>query len=304
MNSNQLIFAATAFASIGCLVYFVMSVLFNDEDSKLKLRLRGAARHIPNPAAAKPHTPLILKIGQAASRPFMPASSEKQSDLRRNLARAGIYSGSVFKAVVGAKVILMGAGLAGGYLVGAVTDNMLLCLSVGGIAGYLLPTVWLKLRIKKNQRDLEYGLADAIDLMVVCVEAGMTVDSAMQRVGAELAPVHPAIGREFGIAHMETRVGLPRAESLRNLGVRTGCTALQSLTAMLIQAERLGTSIAQALRIHAQSLRDARHFRAEELAAKSAVKMSFPLVLFIFPATFIVLAGPTVIQLLNSDLFK
>src|SRR5581483_12212922 len=143
MNSNAIIFAASAFASIACLVYFVAGLLLNDEDSKLKLRLRGEASQTSKPLSAQPQTPLLLKIGQAASRPFMPSSSEKQSDLRRNLARAGIYSSSVLKAVVGAKLILMSLGLAGGYVAGAMTHNMLLCLPVGGLVGYLLPTFWL-----------------------------------------------------------------------------------------------------------------------------------------------------------------
>src|SRR5205823_14767045 len=116
------------------------------------------------------------------------------------------------------------------------------------------------------------------------------------------ALAHPAVSRELGIAHMETRVGLSRAESLRNLGQRTNSPGLQSLAAMLIQADRFGTSIASALRIHADTLRTSRQHAAEELAAKASVKMSFPLVLFIFPATFIVLAGPTVIGLMNSGL--
>jgi tight adherence protein C len=140
--------------------------------------------------------------------------------------------------------------------------------------------------------------------MVVCVEAGLTVDSAMQRVGQELVLAHPAVSRELGIAHMETRVGLSRSEALKNLGTRTGNASVQSLSAMLIQADRFGTSIANALRIHADSMRVKRQHAAEEMAAKAAVKMSFPLVLFIFPSTFIVLAGPTVIGLLHSALFQ
>jgi tight adherence protein C len=151
---------------------------------------------------------------------------------------------------------------------------------------------------------LTQGLPDALDLMVVCVEAGLTVDAAMQRVGEELVLAHPSLSREMGIAHMETRVGLSRAESLKNLGARTGNAAIQSLAAMLIQADRFGTSIANALRIHAESLRQKRQHAAEEMAAKASVKMSFPLVLFIFPATFIVLAGPTVIGLFRSALFN
>jgi hypothetical protein len=181
-------------------------------------------------------------------------------------------------------------------------DKTLLGLSVGGLIGYMLPMIWLRTRINANQKALTHGLPDAIDLMVVCVEAGLTVDAAMQRVGQELAIAHPAVSREFGIAHMETRVGLSRAEAMKNMGIRTGSAALQSLTSMLVQADRFGTSIANALRIHSETLRLNRQHAAEELAAKASVKMSFPLVLFIFPATFIVLAGPTVIGLMNAGM--
>jgi tight adherence protein C len=208
--------------------------------------------------------------------------------------------------VTGAKVIGLVVGVLGGYGVGSAAGGMMLLLglSVGGLAGYMGPTIWLKMRVKSNQQALTYGLADALDLMVVCVEAGLTVDAAMQRVGQELSLAHPALARELGIAHMETRVGLSKTESLKNLGIRTGNAALQSLAAMLIQAERFGTSIATALRIHSETLRQNRHHAAEELAAKASVKMTFPLVLFIFPATFIVLAGPTVIKMMESPLFK
>jgi tight adherence protein C len=156
--------------------------------------------------------------------------------------------------------------------------------------------------IKNNQKELAYGLADGLDLMVVCVEAGLTVDAAMQRVGQELQIAHPAISREFAITYMETRVGLSRADALKNMGIRTASAPLQSLASMLVQADRFGTSIANALRIHADTLRQARQHAAEEMAAKASVKMSFPLVLFIFPATFIVLAGPTIIGLMDAGM--
>src|SRR5207248_806335 len=162
--------------------------------------------------------------------------------------------------------------------------------------------MWLASRIKGNKRELNLSLPDALDLMVVCIEAGLTVDSAMQRVGEELALAHPALSREFGITHMETRVGLSRSEALKNLATRTGASSLLSLSAMLIQADRFGTSIAKALRVHADTLRVQRQQAAEEMAAKAAVKMSFPLVLFIFPATFLILAGPTVLNLMNNPM--
>jgi tight adherence protein C len=247
--------------------------------------------------------PVIQRIGSAAAQPFMPSSREKQSRLRRELGQAGIYSASAIKLVTGAKVIFMVGGLGLGYLVGTLTNQLMLGISLAGLVGYFAPRIWLKMRIKQNQKALNLALPDALDLMVVCVEAGLTVDAAMQRVGMELVLAHPALSRELGICHMETRVGLSRQDALRNLGVRTGSTGLQALASMLIQADRFGTSIANALRIQAEALRLKRQHAAEEMAAKASVKMSFPLVLFIFPATFIVLAGPTVIGLMGSALF-
>jgi len=273
----------------------------------VRLRERLAGRHSEAQAArqgAKRAQELFQKIGTAASKPFMPSSREKMSDLRKKLSRAGIYSSTAFKMVTGMKLICLVTGLFGGYLFGLIFDNLLLGLSLGGLIGYMAPTIWLGLQIKKQQLALEYGLPDAIDLMVVCVEAGLAVDAAMQRVGAELMIAHPRLSREMEITHMETRVGLSRADALRNLGQRTGNSPLQALVSMLIQADRFGTSIAGALRIHGESLRANRQFKAEEMAAKASVKMSFPLVLFIFPATFIILAGPTVIGLMNSPFFK
>jgi tight adherence protein C len=243
-------------------------------------------------------------MGQAMANPLMPKTREKQSALRKNLAMAGIYAPESVRTVAGFKLILMILGLLLGYVGGMLTDELLLGLALGGLAGYVTPQLWLRMRINKNQTSLSKALPDALDLLVVCVEAGLTVDAAMQRVSQELALAHPALARELGITHMETQVGLSRVEAVRNLGTRTNNPALQALTAMLVQADRFGTSIADALRIQAESLRLARHYAAEEVAAKAAVKMSFPLVLFIFPSTFIVLAGPTVIQLLQSPLFN
>ncbi|MGA2442335.1 MAG: type II secretion system F family protein [Tepidisphaeraceae bacterium] len=305
MNQETLIILL-AFASISVLVYFVSMLLFKgDGGEKLRSRLQGKTEAAVIKKESSSGVGSMLKqIGEAASRPFMPSSREKQSSLQRELAKAGIYSPAALRTVQGAKVIGIALGLILGYVAGLFLGSMLLFLAMGGLTGYVLPIIWLKMKVKGNQKALEYGLPDALDLMVVCVEAGMTVDSSMQRVGDELALVHPVISREFGIAHMQTRVGMPRQEALRNLGTRTNNSAMMSLSAMLNQAERFGTSIAQALRVHADSLRIARQHKAEEQAAKSVVKMSFPLVLFIFPATFIVLLGPTMIQLFNSELMK
>jgi tight adherence protein C len=155
--------------------------------------------------------PFLQRVGQAAAEPFMPTTREKQSGMRQSLARAGIYSPSAFRLVTGGKVICLGLGLTIGYFVGAALHSVMFGISFGGLLGYVLPNTWLRVKIKANQKALTHGLPDALDLMVVCVEAGLTIDSAMQRVGEELHLAHPSLGREFGIAHMETRVGLSRA---------------------------------------------------------------------------------------------
>ncbi len=241
-------------------------------------------------------TDLIQRVGMAAARPFMPKDKSKEGVLRRDLIRAGVYSPTAARTVIGGRVVLLCVGFFGGLFVGELAGQALLGLSLGGIVGYMAPTLWLKSRIGQNQRELTLGLPDALDLMVVCVEAGLTIEAAMQRVGDELSLAHPAISREVGICHMETRIGLPRREALRNLGERTGNLSLQQLAAMLSQADRFGTGIAGALRVQAESLRIKRQQSAEGLAAKASVKLSFPLVLFIMPAAFIVMIGPAVMN--------
>jgi tight adherence protein C len=295
---------AGAVAAIG---FFVSRVLFGKGDGKLRERLAGGAADQHRAAAtaqASAARELFQKIGTAAAKPFMPDSREKMSAIRKKLSRAGIYSPAAIRLVTGTKLIGLLLGLTCGYFIGTALGNMLLGFSLGGLSGYLAPTFWLNAQIRKQQKALEYALPDALDLMCVCIEAGLAIDAAMQRVGLELNLAHPRLSRELDITHMETRVGISRADALRNLGTRTGNAALQSFVSMLIQAERFGTSIAGALRIHGESIRQQRQFKAEELAAKASVKLSFPLVLFIFPATFIILAGPTVIQLMRSSLFK
>lgn len=302
---NQILLIACIFGAVSLTGYFLTRVVVGErEEDKLRDRLSSPAIDDVKQSAKIEVVPLLQRVGQAAAQPFMPTDRAKVSDLRAKLAMAGIYSPNAIKVMTGCKVIFLAVGIILGYVVGAASDLMLMGLAVGGLVGYMGPTMWLKWAIGNNQKALGYGLPDALDLMVVCVEAGLTVDAAMQRVGTELAIAHPSISRELGICHMETRVGLSRSEAMKNLGIRTGSEALQGLAAMLIQADRFGTSIAQALRIQAETLRLNRQHAAEEMAAKASVKMSFPLVLFIFPATFIVLAGPVVLDVLNSEIMK
>ena len=304
MDNNSIILFLCIAGAVGFIAFFLSRLLMGTKDEKLSKRLKQTQQPTSSAVVIESRgmKPLLEKLGQAAAQPFMPKTREKQSGLRRQLACAGIYSPQAIKVMTGAKVIFLIGGIIGGYVVGLYTHMMVLGFALGGLFGYLVPQMWLRYSIKSNQQQLNYGLPDALDLMVVCVEAGLTIDAAMQRVGQEMAIAHPAISRELAVTHMETRVGVSRSDALKNLGTRTENEALKSLASMLTQAERFGTSVGNALRIHAETLRQHRQHAAEEMAAKASVKMSFPLVLFIFPATFIVLAGPVVIGLMNAGM--
>ncbi|HEY0007401.1 MAG TPA: type II secretion system F family protein [Tepidisphaeraceae bacterium] len=306
MLLQQIILVLALAGAVGFAGYFLANLVLGKRDGKLYGRLRNE-RPVGGEEAQKGERDvraLASRIGEAAASPFMPKTREKQSSLRKQLAMAGLYSPGAIRSVTGFKFIMLIGGLSVGIVTGYLTGFLLLVSAVGGLIGYITPTLWLRGKITANQKSVQLGLPDALDLMVVCVEAGLTMDAAMQKVGEELAIAHPVISREFGIAHMETCIGLSRAEALKNMGIRTGNAPLQQLVAMLVQAERFGTSVGDALRIQSETLRIKRQQIAEEMAAKASVKMSFPLVLFIFPATFIVLAGPTVLGLMESEMFK
>ena len=162
--------------------------------------------------------------------------------------------------------------------------------------GLVLPDIWLKLKTSTRKEKIVKGFPDALDLLVVCVEAGMGLDASIHRVGEELVLTHPELSDEFKILNLELRAGKARSEALRNLAERTNIEDVKSLVTLLIQTDRFGTSIAQALRVFSDSFRTARYQKAEEIAAKIGTKLIFPLVLFIFPCMFVVLVGPVAIQ--------
>src|SRR5262245_30186596 len=166
----------------------------------------------------------------------------------------------------------------------------------GSLLGYLIPGMALARMAKKRQHKIQLGLADALDLMVVSVEAGLGLDQAILRVGDELSFAHPDLSDELRLVNIDLRAGKARTEALRNLADRTGLEDIGSLATMLIQTDKFGTSVAQSLRVHCETLRTKRRQRAEEAAAKTGVKMVFPLVFCIFPAVWIVTIGPAAIK--------
>jgi tight adherence protein C len=178
-------------------------------------------------------------------------------------------------------------------------QSALIYIILAFIVGFILPRFALKKIINKRQRLLRWGLADALDLMVVSVEAGLGLNAAMMKVSTELKDVHNVIATEFELANLEIRVGRDRDEALRNLAERTGVDDLRSLVAMLIQTDKFGTSIAKGLRIFSDSLRTKRRQRAEQEAQKAAVKLLIPLALFLFPTLFIAILGPAALNLMD-----
>jgi tight adherence protein C len=172
---------------------------------------------------------------------------------------------------------------------------------VGGFAlGSLIPQFMLKNGAKKRKTEIRYTMPDTLDLMVVCVEAGLGLDSTIQRVADEMENMAPEISHEFKRLNKELNAGLPRIEAFQNMGQRAGVDELRSLCAMIVQADKMGTSVADTLRVYADDLRTKRRQKAEELASKASIKMTFPLVLFIFPPLFIILMGPVVIKTIQS----
>jgi tight adherence protein C len=166
--------------------------------------------------------------------------------------------------------------------------------------GWLIPGWYVGSKRRKRSGDIQNVLADALDLLVACVEAGMGLNQAMVRVSEEIRNVSQALAEEFTMVNLEIRAGTPRGEALRNLARRTGSDDVEALVTSMIQTERFGTSIGRALRVQADTLRTKRRQRAEEAAAKTTIKLLFPLVLFIFPALFVVVLGPGVIQVVGA----
>jgi tight adherence protein C len=180
------------------------------------------------------------------------------------------------------------------------TENLFIALvmCVGG--GYILPDFILSTRVRARQERIQLALPDALDLLVVCVEAGLGLDQAILKTSEELRVTHPDICDELNLVNLELRAGKPRKEALKNLADRTGVEDINGLVSMLIQTDKFGTSIAQSLRVHSDSLRTKRRQRAEEKAHKVSVKLVFPLVFLIFPAMFVVILGPGAIKIINQ----
>jgi tight adherence protein C len=228
----------------------------------------------------------------------------QSENLQWDLAQAGYRRPGVTGLFVSFKVMLAVLLWGASFLVGLhyhIHQDQLIIFSIGAAAlGFYLPNMWLARQGAKRQEEIRLALPDALDLMVICVEAGQGLNAALVTVGREMLMHAPRLSEELRLISSEIRAGLTRATALRNFASRTGVEEARAMCAVLIQSDRLGTSIAQALRVHAQSMRTRRRQRAEENARKTAVKLLFPLVFCIFPALLVVILAPAMIQIIRT----
>lgn len=261
-------------------------------------------RAIAQPAAAErvvQDQSLVATPDPALARlsKILPKSPKEMSELQRTLTRAGYHSSRALLVYSVAEIVLpivlfFGTIMLVGFAAGLVPGLVL------ALGGYFAPSLYIGYRTKERQRAIRNGLPDALDLLTVCVEAGSGLDQAVTKAGDELALSHPDLAEELAMVTTEIRAGKPRLEAFKNLSKRTGVEEVRSLVSMLTQTDRFGTSIAEALRIHADLSRTKRRQMAEERAGKVGVKLVFPLALCLFPALYIVCFGPVVVRIYHA----
>jgi tight adherence protein C len=248
----------------------------------------------------KPTKPLV-KLLNAIGLKANPKSSD-DSQVKLKFQRAGLRGRNVPSIFWGTKLLLATAlpaafiFVAMAFLKPLSSSHILLIALFLAMLGLILPDIWLSVRTLRRRNRIIRGFPDALDLLVVCVEAGMGLDAAIRRVGEEVGLTHPDLSEELKILNLELRAGKARLHALRSLADRTGIDEVNSLVTLLIQTDRFGTSVAQALRVYSDSFRTTRYQRAEEAAAKISTKLIFPLVLCLFPCMFVVILGPVAIQ--------
>jgi tight adherence protein C len=247
---------------------------------------------------------MMEKAAPTLSKALQPKSELEQSKLKVNLANAGFNSPHASEWYLAINFASLIAGLLAGSGVGlahwGMTQKGIFAAVIGGGLGFYLPALVLYVLKKSRQDRIFLSLPDALDLLVVCVESGLGLDAGMRRVSEELVDTAADLCNELALCNFQLQIGRQRREVLHDLGVRSGVDDLKALAAILIQADRFGSSVAQALRVQSDTMRIKRSQLAEERAQKTAVKLIFPLVLFIFPGIFVVLVGPAAISMINN----
>jgi tight adherence protein C len=269
-------------------------------------RVANAGSSISGPPLATGGFSWLTRLVEPLAKLSKPKDLEEISGVRAKFAQAGWRTATAMPLYFGLKAIialtlpfvaLITIRLTG---VNISANRMMFLLLFLAAIGYYLPSVFLARAQRLRQRDIFESFPDGIDLMVVCVEAGLGLDMAIARTGKEMAVRSPALADEMNLIGVELRMGATRERALRNFAARTGVSEIAMFAAMILQADRFGTSIADSLRVHADELRLRRRLRAEETAAKIPLKLLFPLIFMIFPSLLLVLLGPAFIQIVNT----
>ncbi len=305
-----MMFSPLAFGFLVGGVILCIGLFFGLKKSRIRERLELETKLETALSPTKEDKPLDLEflpkdmVDKVEDKLGLKKGSPRVNELKKSLIQAGIYQeqapaiyfGCKFGLTVAVPVLaipfISGRGLPVAWL-------LLISFALMAL-GYFLPTLVLTHLVGTRQKKIKEGLPDALDLMVVCVEAGQGLNAAIKRVSDDLTLSHPVLAKELGMVNLEIGAGLEREAALRNLAERTGVEDVASLTSMLIQADRFGTSLAQSLKVQSETLRTTRRQRLEELAAKTPVKLVFPLLLFIFPALIVVIIGPAAIRIMEN----
>lgn len=294
---------------LSCVVFLVFAVLLSLVGMKIYVRPREAMERVAG-AVAEPHEAapvhpslmfrdIFKRLGA-----LVPASPKDVTVMQRRLIRAGLRQENALKILYGAKVIF-GVLLPVVVLFSVLNSQAepgtkVISVIAAAATGFFGPNEYVRMMAKRRQKQVHRGLANALDLMVVCVESGLGLDQAILQVAKELEAAHPEISEEFAIVNLELKAGKRRAEALRNLADRTAVEDLKKLVAVLIQADRFGTGVAQSLRAHSDYMRVQARQIAEEKAAKLGVKLVFPIFFCILPSLFVVTVGPVVMKIVRE----
>ena len=286
---------------------WAMFMLFAGDSSRASERL-DQLKDMNSKSAGMNDNPnsmsMLEKAAPALSKAFEPKSKLEQNELKVKLANAGFNSPNATQVYAGARaglgIFCALAGAALGFFRWGANMQGMMALAITTAIGLYAPAIWLWLIRKGRMERIFLSLPDLLDLLVVCVEAGLGLDAAMRRVADDLEDAAPDASYEFAMCNMQLQMGIPKKQALHDLGVRSGVDDMRALAAILIQAEKFGSSIAQALRVQSDSMRVKRRQMAEEKAQQTSVKMIFPLVIFIFPGVFVVIVGPAAVMMINN----
>lgn len=302
------VFLISAAITIFLLVASVIAILTSTdpvEDRLMEVSALSAAPDSPSLIAATPSTGLARVAAQVTSLfdPIRGLVSGFDVDLAYKLTLAGFRKPEHMEIYLAMKMLFPVVGIVAGSFFG---NNLITAVLVGFVGGFFLPDLVLSYLVSRRQASIQLALPDALDLLVICMEAGLGIDQAMVRVGEEMALTAPNLAEEFQIINREQRAGKPRLEAWRSMAERLDIEFIRQFVTMLVQTERFGTPIAHALGVFADTLRSRRTQQAEEVAAKTGVKLLFPLVIFIFPSIFVVSLAPAIISLqkMFQDLAK